>query len=50
MLTSLVSLEQGNVKKSEKSMKIVSIDGENLLNDSGNFNEIFRKDVIYDNI
>ena len=30
MLSSLVSLQQGNVKKSEKSMKIVNIDGENL--------------------
>ena len=30
MLTSLVSLQQGNVKKSEKSMKIVNIHRENL--------------------
>ena len=30
MLTSLVSLLQGNIKKSEKLMKIVNIDGENL--------------------
>ena len=30
MLTSLLSLQQGNVKKSEKSMKIVNIEGENL--------------------
>ena len=30
MLTSLVLLEQGNVEKSEKLMKIVNIDGENL--------------------
>ena len=30
MLTSLVSLSQGNVKKSKKSMKIVNMDGENL--------------------
>ena len=30
MLTSLVSLYQGSVKKSEKSMKIVNIDRENL--------------------
>ena len=29
MLT-LVSLQQGNVKKSKKSMKIVSMEGENL--------------------
>ena len=30
MLTSWVSLLQGNVKKPEKLMKIVNIDGENL--------------------
>ena len=30
MLTSLVSLQQGNVKKSEKLMKIVNIEGENV--------------------
>ena len=30
MLTSLVSLQQGNVKKSKKSMKIVNIEGENF--------------------
>ena len=30
MLTSLVSLLQGNVKKSKKSMKIINIDVENL--------------------
>ena len=51
MLTSLVSLQQGHVKKSEKSMKIVNIDEENLQSSEnlGNFNEIFRKDVAYDN-
>ena len=33
-------------------MKIVNIEEENLYlqNDLGNFNEIFRKDVTYDNI
>ena len=33
-------------------MKIVNIDGENLylLSDLRNFNDIFRKDVTYDNI
>ena len=31
-------------------MKIVIIDGENLLKNLKNFNEIFRKDVTYDNI
>ena len=30
MLTTLVSLEKGNVKNSEKLMKIVNIEGENL--------------------
>ena len=30
MLTSLVSLQQGNVKKIEKLVKIVNIEGENL--------------------
>ena len=29
---------------------MVSIDGENLLNNLRNFNEMFRKDVDYDNI
>ena len=41
-LTSLVYLWQGNVKESRKSSY--------LLNDLSNFNEIFRKDVIYNNI
>ena len=31
-------------------MKIVNIDGENLLNDQRNFNEILRKDATYDNV
>ena len=30
MLMSLFSLQQGKVKKSKKSMKIVNIEGENL--------------------
>ena len=30
MMTPLVSLQQGNVKKSKKSMKIVNIEVENL--------------------
>ena len=30
MLMSLVSLQQGKVKKSENPMKIVNIEGENL--------------------
>ena len=53
MMTSLVSLQQRNVKKSKKSMKTVYIVREKyscLLNDMRNFNEIFRKDVAYDNI
>ena len=45
MLTRLVSLQQGNVKKSEKLMKIVNIEKE-----MRNFNEIFGKDVTYENI
>ena len=57
MLTSLVSLQQGKIKKSEKPM---NIEGMNpsilkekilyLLNDLSNFNKIFRKSVAYDNI
>ena len=55
MLMSLVSLEQGNVKKSKKLIKIVNIDAEcrkcsYLLTELRTFNEIFRKDVPYDNI
>ena len=30
MLTSLVSFQQGNVKKSKKSVKIINTEGENL--------------------
>ena len=37
-------------KKSEKSIKIVNTEGENLLNDLRNFKELFRKDVAYDKI
>ena len=52
MLTSLVSLQQGNAKKetNEKSVKIVTIERENisyLLNYLTNFNAIFRKVVAY---
>ena len=50
MLTSLVSLQQGNVKKIEKSVKIVNIEKENLLNDLRNFSEIFGKNMAYDDI
>ena len=53
MLTSLVSLQQGNVKKSKKSMKIVNIEEEVLhifWTTWGNFSEIFMKDVAPDNI
>ena len=38
----LAFLQQGNVKKSEKSMKIVNIEGENV--------RVFRQVVAYDNI
>ena len=42
-LAPLVCLQQGNVKKSRNLMKIVNIEGENLLNDMKHFDEIFRK-------
>ena len=48
MLTSLVFLQQVNVKKSEKPTKAVNIDEENfsyLLNDIMNFNDTFRENV-----
>ena len=51
MLTSLVSLQEGNDKKNRKIDK--NIEEENslyLLNELSNFNEIFREDVTYDNI
>ena len=54
-LTLLVSLYQGNVKKSIKLMKIDENrkywqrNSSKLLNDLKNFNEVFRKDVTYDN-
>ena len=52
MVNSLVSLQQRIVKISKKSMKIVYIKEENIhhLNDLRTFNEIFRKDMAYDNI
>ena len=52
MLTSLVALLQGNIKKSKKLMIIVNIEVEvkYLLNELINFNEIFGKNVTYDNI
>ena len=53
MLTSLVSLQEGNDKKIEKLIKIGNIEEENslyLLNELSNFNEIFSEDVTYDNI
>ena len=51
-VTSVVSLQQRNVKKSEKSMKISYWTGKYsyLLKDLRNFNEIFRKDVAKDKI
>ena len=39
MQLSLVSLQQGNVKDSDKSMKIVNLRN---FDDLRNFNEIFR--------
>ena len=50
MLTSLDSLKQGNIKKSEKSLKIVITEGEDVQIDLRNFNINFRKNVAYDNI
>ena len=52
MLAPLFSLQQGNFKQSEKLMKIVNIEERTsyLLNEYRNLNEIFRKDVTYDNI
>ena len=46
MLTSLVSLKQGNVDKSERSIKIVNVlrtKFSYLLNDMRNFSEIFQE-------
>ena len=53
MMTSLASAQQGNVKKSEELMEIVNIEGKKssyLLNSLSNYNEIFKKDVAYNNI
>ena len=54
MLTSLVALQQGNIKKKKKKklVTIVNIEVEvkHLLNELINFNEIFEKNVTYDNI
>ena len=52
MLTSLVYVQQGNVKKFKKLMKSANIDEESsyLPNDLWNFNETFRKNVSYDSI
>ena len=48
MLTPLVGLQQGNIKKqNKKMMKLVKIDEENLHIFQTTFNEIFRKNVSY---
>ena len=47
MLTSLVSLQQGNVKKSKKLLKLLANFAEEILHI---FWQIFRKDVTYDSI
>ena len=47
---SLAYLQQGNVKKSPKLMKIVRRKCSYLPNAFRNFNEIFRKYMPYDNI
>ena len=53
-LASLISLEQGNVKNPKnwcKSMKIAKHKKSSyILNNFRNFKNVFRKDVIYDNI
>ena len=50
MVTPLVSLQQGNVKKFENSIKIVYIEGENLHIFWKTSMKFFRKDVGYDNV
>ena len=51
MLKSLVYLQQGNVKKSKRLMKLVMMKKSSYLpNDMKNLNEIFTKNVSYDNI
>ena len=50
MLTSLVSLQKENVKKFEKLMKVLNIEGENLWKNFRNFSETFRRDLAHDNI
>ena len=52
VLTLLVSLQQGNAKKSEKLMKILNWRRKSLylLNKFSNFNENFRNDVTFDKI
>ena len=53
MLTSLVYLQQGNLKKTKNLMKIV-FTGEKkslyFLNELSSFNETFKKGVPYDDI
>ena len=52
MITPLVSLLQGNVEKSKRSLKTVNIEGKKcsyLLNKLRNLNAIFTKNVAYDN-
>ena len=52
MLKLLVYLQLRNAKKSKKLVKIVNVDDIliNLRNNLRNVNEIFRKNVSYDNI
>ena len=50
MLISIVSLQERNAKKSKKFMKIANIEEENELNRLRLFNDIFKKDVVYDNV
>ena len=50
MLTSIVYLQEKEVKKMKKLRKIVNIAEENLPNNLRNFIEFFKKNVSYDNI
>ena len=44
-------MQQGNVKKSEKPMKVVNIEGKNLrIFWTTLKNDIFRKNMVYDDI
>ena len=52
MVTSIVSFQQGNIKKSKNSIKLINIEEKNLhlLNHLKIFNETFQKNAANDNI